>query len=507
MIKSVLSIAALSISALQIAGPATALAQPYDLVLEGGRVMDPESGLDAVRHVGIANGMIAAISEGPLEGRETVDVSGLVVAPGFIDLHAHGQHRRAQDLQARDGVTTALEMESGAYPVADFYARREGKALINYGATVNHICIRIKIKFDLPCGDLMAADLGAEANERVYRRKPATAYHEPLSDNETAAMLGLFEEGLRQGGLGIGLGIEYTPGAGRKEIYDVFKLAAAHGAPVFVHVRRRPPDSAPGVPIAVAQEAIANAAVTGAPLQIVHVTSTGLGDAPVIIDMVENARARGIDVTTEVYPYTAGSTTIGAALFDDGWRAAFGVDYDALVWTATGERLTEATFRRYRKEQPGGWVILHVIPEDIVRYAVAHPAVSIASDGIPWITGNEHPRGAGTFARVLGRYVREERALSLMAALRKMTIMPARRLERFVPAMAAKGRIKVGADADLTVFDPMRVIDRATFDDPMQPSDGIDHVMVGGTFVVRDGALVPGLSPGRPVRNGIAEDQ
>jgi N-acyl-D-aspartate/D-glutamate deacylase len=198
-------------------------------------------------------------------------------------------------------------------------------------------------------------------------------------------------------------------------------------------------------------------------------------------------------VTTEMYPYTAAATRIESALFDDDWEKRSGNSYHDLQWVATGERLTATTFAKYRKQ--GGSIIMHVIPEATVRLGLSNPMVMIASDGR--ITeGKGHPRGAGTFSRVLGKYVRDEKALSLMEALRRMTVMPAQRLEAAVPAVRNKGRIRVGADADIVVFDPDQIIDKATFEQPAQYSAGIKHVLVSGVFVVRDGNTVEGVHPG-----------
>jgi len=213
--------------------------------------------------------------------------------------------------------------------------------------------------------------------------------------------------------------------------------------------------------------------------------------------MIEGAARRGLDVTTEAYPYTATQTNLESAIYDDGWQEKFGITFKDLQWVATGERLTAESFARYRKE--GGSVIGHAIPEDISRLAVADPRVMVASDGLI-ANSKGHPRGAGTFARVLGFYVREQKALSLMDAIRKMSLLPAQRLEKAVPSMLSKGRIKVGADADLTIFDAATVIDRATFDQPALYSEGIRHVLVGGVFVVRDEKIVEGAKPGKPVR-------
>jgi len=396
-------------------------------------------------------------------------------------------------------------MEGGVWPVDRFYALREGKALINYGGTVSHICVRVKIKTGIDCPDLMGEESGADPSADASSEDAQTPFYEPASEADMAAILKAIELGYEQGGLGVGFGIEYTPGVGRQEVYNIFKHAADYQAPMFVHVRRRPVEAAPGMAIAVAQEIIANAAVTGAPLQLVHVTSTALGDAPTVIEMIEKAQQKGLDITTEAYPYTAGSTSLGSALFDDGWRKAFGnVDYNVLQWTATGERLTEETFHKYRKEQPGGTVVLHVIPEEVASYAIGHPVVSIASDGMPWTTSGEHPRGAGTYGRVFGKYVRQEGALDLMLAVRKTSLMPALRLQEFVPSMKHKGRIQKGMDADITVFNPDTVIDNATFTSPMQYSTGFEHVLVGGTFVVRNADFVEGALPGKPILNRLA---
>src|SRR6202022_1659559 len=296
------------------------------------------------------------------------------------------------------------------------------------------------------------------------------------------------------------MGINYTAGASHDEIVDIFRVAVAENATVHVHLRhaglKEPTTGLVGI-----EEVIAAAASTGAPLHVVHITSMGLANTPQLIAMVKGAQSRGLDVTTECYPYTAGSTMLESAIFDPGWQDRQGITYKDVQWVKTGERLTAETFEKYRKE--GGTVVIFSIPEEAARTAVADPIVMIASDGMPLTGANVHPRGQGTFSRVLGHYVREEKALDLMTALRKMTLMPAQRLERRAPVFRDKGRIRVGADADITVFDPERILDKATYEEPLQYSQGIQFVLVNGVTVLKDGQLVEGVFPGRAERAPI----
>jgi dihydroorotase len=478
-------LAATLMAALVIALPAAAADGSYDVVIANGRVMDPQSGLDAVRNVGLRAGRIAVISAAPIQGRSTIDAQGLVVAPGFIDLHEHGQKPENYRFQAHDGVTTSLELEAGTADVADWYAQREGKSLINFGVSVGHIPTRMKVMKDpgswLPTGD---------------------AAHRAATDAELAQIDQRIEAGLKQGALAVGMGINYTAAAARSEVLDVFRVASRYGAPVHVHLRYagdQPPQNAQ----AALEEVLTASSETKAPLHVVHVSSMGLRDTPKLLAMIRAAKAQGIDVTTECYPYVAGSTGLESALFDPGWQERMRISYGDLQWVKTGERLTAETFERYRKE--GGQVVIFMIPESIVRLAVADPIVMIACDGMPAAGASVHPRGQGTFSRVLGKYVREEKALDLMTALRKMTAMPAQRLEQRAPAFKTKGRIAVGADADITIFDANRVIDAATFEKPLQNSQGIRFVLVNGVAVVSDGKLVEGAFPGRAARAPIVQ--
>ena len=464
-------------------GSIVAADESYDLVIANGRVMDPESGVDAVRNVGIRGGKIQAISSSSLQGKTTLDANGLVVAPGFIDLHEHGQEERNYEFQAHDGVTTSLELEAGTDDVDRWYAAREGKSLINYGVSIGHIPVRMKVMGG-PGGFLPTGE----------------AAHQPATPEQLAKVEEEMEKGFRQGALAEGMGINYTPGATHWEIVEMFKIAAKYGASVHVHLRYGSIKE-PNTGLAALEEVLAAAAATGAPLHVVHITSMGLKYTPELIAVVDGAQRHGLDVTTECYPYTAGSTALQSAIFDPGWQENMGITYKDIQWAATGERLTAETFDKYRKE--GGIAVIHSIPEEAARTAVSNPIVMIASDGMPITGAKVHPRGQGTYSRVLGHYVREEKALDLMTALRKMTFMPAQRLEKRAPVFKDKGRIKVGADADITVFDPARVIDKATYEDPLQPSAGIVFVLVNGVPVIRNGQLVEGVHPGRAARAGI----
>lgn len=436
----------------------------FDIVLEGGRVIDPGSGLDAVRNVGISDGRVAAISEEPLEGRRTLDVSGLVVAPGFIDLHRHGHDDASYRLQLHDGVTTGLELELGTHDVAGWYADREGGQLANYGVSVGHLGSRA-----VALGDPVKG-IGGRST-----RRSAT----PDEQAETERLLRV---GLAEGAIGIGFGAAYTPGASMDELRRMLGVAGQRGVAAFIHTRGG---------LAGLDSIIEAAAQAGSTLHVVHANSSAGSAILPFLARIEAARAEGLAVTTESYPYAASQTLAHSAPFD-GWESWPEERFGRYALPGSGERLTRARFAAIRAR--GGSVIIHGRTDDLTRLAVTSPLTMVASDG-----GGRHPRGAGTFARILGRYVREEGALELMDALARMTIRPARLLEPFVPAMARKGRLEVGADADVTVFDPDRVIDRATYENGALPSDGFRYVLVAGVVVLDDGEIVEGVRPGRAI--------
>ena len=463
-------IAAVVIAALAVAAVFAEQAPSFDLVIANGRVMDPESGLDAVRHVGIRGGTIAAISETPLSGARVVDAARHIVAPGFVDLHEHGQQEESYRMMVRDGVTSAFELEVGTANVAAWYAAREGGQIVNYGVSVGHIPARMRVLEDHGKG-LLQAGIGGSGS---------------ATDAQMAAMELILREGLAQGAVAMGFGTAYTPGAPMSEIERMLRIAAEGGVSAHIHMRGG---------LAGLGETIRAAHAAGARLHIVHVNSSAGNQIDGFLAAIQAARDAGQDVTTEAYPYGAGMTEIQSAPFDD-WATWTDERIAQHQLVATGERLTRKTFAEARKR--GGTVITHGRSEEQTRASIVNPLAMIASDGFIE-NGRGHPRTSGTYAKVLGRYVREERALTLMTALSKMTIEPARRLERRTPAMARKGRVSAGADADLTIFDPATVIDRATYEDAGIPSAGIPYVVVGGQIVV-DRGQVTRARPGRAVR-------
>ena len=453
-------------------------AQQYDLVLAGGRVMDPETGVDAVRNVGIREGKIVRISSEALTGRRVIHASGLVLAPGFIDLHQHNQDLASQRVKALDGVTMALELEIGAPDVAQFLKAKEGHSLIHYGTSASHVAARSLV-------------LGAPLPPGTILPKSGPATGQAATPEQIESMRERLRAELDAGGLAIGMGIQYTPGATRLEVIDMFRLAAERRLPVYTHVRSSGREE-PGSSIESVSEVIGAAAVTGASLHIVHINSTCLGDVFECLSMVEGARARGLDVTTEAYPYIAGMTSINSALFNPGWQNKLGISYGNLMLPDTGEHLTKERFDELHNSSTTHWVVTFNNTQEVIDKVIPHPLVMIASDGL-----EGHPRNAGTYSRVLAQYVREKGTVTLMDALRKMSLMPAEMLERSIPAARNKGRLREGADADIVVFDAMTISDRATFEKPMEPSIGVHYLLVAGTIVVDEGKIVPGVFPGR----------
>jgi dihydroorotase len=428
-----------------------------------------------VANVAVRGGRVAAIGGERFAARRMIEARGLVVAPGFIDILSEDK-RSGEPFKVADGVTTTLMTHGGPVDVGAWYAAvgKQG-TLVHYGIVTGH-------------GSLRTA-------------AGATNGDVPATPEQVRRMAELAEKAMQDGALGVGFGIEYLPGTSGEEVTELARVAAKYGASVHAHIRLpHLYDPFQGI-----NELIAASAVTGARVQVVHIGSMCIRRQKEALALIDAARERGVDIAADVYPYDAFMTRIESAIFAPGWQEKYSLSYGDLVWPATGEQLTAESFAKYR--QQGGFVVVHQIPEEDIVLALRHPAVSIASDGAIGEGPANHPRSAGTFARVLGHYVRELKVLPLMLALKKMTLMPAQRMERRAPAMRRKGRLSPGMDADITVFDPETVADRATFQNPKHTSAGIPYVLVNGTLVIDGGRLVEGVRPGQPVRGPTSGDE
>jgi len=507
--------------AIQVAPVRAQSASPkFDLVLAGGRVIDPETGLDAIRNVAIDGDRIVAISEFPLQGDVVIDARGRIVAPGFIDLHGHGMNLPDYRMQVMQGITTALDLESGVLPVGEYYDAQATKNIpINYGVSAAWVFARIATFSG--AGPFPTVDYFQQAQARNDWKS------EISSPAQSDQILGLVEQGLREGAIGIGINAGYAPGYGQKEYFALAELANEFGVATYTHVRYAS-NIEPQSSFEAVKELIANAALTGAHMHICHINSASLSDIRSTMALIEEAQAKGIPVTVEAYPYGAGNTVVGAAMFTGpNWRER--MSSTAENFQLGADRMTEEQLADYQANRPGTFITWHFLdenkPEDLalIDVAITNPAVMIASDAVFWsyvdddgavlnYDGDEwplpdnvfsHPRSSGTFAKILRSYVRERGLLSVNEAIRKMSLMPAQTLEDFVPQMRTKGRLQVGMDADIVVFDPATVADRATYENANQPAVGVHTVVVNGTITVRDGELVQAARAGRPIRRVV----
>ncbi len=504
---------------LAIAAPLSAqgrAAAGYDLVIANGRAIDPESGLDAVRWIGVRGDRISAISRTPLTGKVVLDARGQVVTPGFIDLHSHGQYLASARMQAFDGVTTALELEAGTLPVGRAYEQvaREGRP-INYGFSAAWLFGRIAEK------EGMEPDGSISFFQDAQRRKGWQ--YTVATPEETTRIMARVEQGLKEGAIGIGVLAGYAPGYGRKEYYALAQLAKKYDVPTFTHVRYLSVIE-PQSSFEAFEELVALAASTGAHMHISHLNSNSTRDIPLIAELIRGAQTRGVKVTTEAYPYAAGSTVVGAEIFRGNWRERMGGARASDI-ELNGTPYNDSTIAEAQDKAPGTWIVVHFMrpgqnaqDQAYLDQAVLFPGGAIASDAMPWtsqgktITGDvwplpadafAHPRSAGTFTRFLRDYVRERKKVDLREGVGRLTLTPARILEESVPQMRLKGRLQVGMDADIVVFDLATVSDRATYTAPNATSQGMRHVVVNGVPVIRDGELVRGALPGRAIRRGV----
>jgi N-acyl-D-glutamate deacylase len=488
-----------------------ALADSFDVVILNGRVIDPESGVDSVRNLGLRGSQIAAITEEPIEGTKTIDARGLIVAPGFIDLHAHGQCLAADRMQAFDGVTTTLELEAGSWPVADWYAlQAKQRRALNYGTAAGWAHARVATFEAQPAGP------GFRGLQAAFAQRK---WVETVADqDQIRQIIDSLEQGLRDGGLGIGCLAGYVPAYGFKEMLAVHQLAARYDVPTFTHIHHLG-QTDPNSSVQAYGELIAYAAATGARAHICHFNSTSFRDVGQAAEMVRQAQQQGVRISVEAYPYGAGSTVIGSAFFTEENLRRMGGSIADLEYQ--GQALDLRTYTRLRRDQPGALVVHHYyrLPRDqsLLDQAMLFPDGIMASDAMPWVdseTGEviegdqwplpenakSHPRSATAFTRMLIDFVRDQPRMDLMEALRRGSYRPAQLLSSGCSAMARKGRIGEGADADLIIFAMEELSAPATFREPNQPTRGMRYVFVGGTAVIADGQLQQDAHPGQPVR-------
>lgn len=510
-----------------------------DLVLLNGRVLDGTGAPDFPADLGIKDGRIAAIGRlGEAEARERVDLAGLTVCPGFVDVHTHSDALPFDDdpLPAKilQGVTTEVTGNCGSstFPVAEatrhllqehhtgLFGRLpwDWSDLRGYAERVQERGLLSNLAPLVGHGTLRVAVMGFE------RRAPRA--------EELATMRRLLAEALEQGAVGLASGLVYAPGmyAETGELVALASELRRAGRPYASHIRNE---------TAALFDAVAEAITIGerndVPVQVSHLKAAGQGNkgrAGELLALLEAARARGVEVTADAYPYTAASTTMAALLppwCHEGGRAkllerivepaarerlkrefaeglpgwqnfAAATGWEAIIVASAenpdylGRSIAELserlgldpvdTFCRVLLEEHGTpTVVLHWAAEADVRAILAHPLVMIGSDAII-ARGRPHPRTWGTFPRVLGHYARDVGLFSQAEAVRKMTSLPARKFQLW-----DRGLIRPGLAADLVIFDPATVNDRATFEAPEQPPVGLPHVLVNGVFTVRDGVF------------------
>lgn len=439
----------------------------FDLVIRNGTVIDPANRVCSRLDLAVADGRIAALGTEEMPARESVDAEGLCVAPGFVDLHMH------EDV---------YDADTDAFAVTIF------ESMLRMGVTtvVGGNC---GIGADDPIRYLDAVDrLGTPVNVALYaahsgiRKAYAPDNYAPVGSAVIAAMEADLEKYLDGGCVGVSFGLRYVPGTTEKELHALARVAGRKGKLLAAHAR----DDAAYIHGAV-KELTEIARRERMRVQISHIGSmAAYGQMEKTLSVIDAACGAGHDVGLDCYPYNAFCTAIGSATYDPGFLERYAVGYDAIEVSGgkyRGMRCTREIFDEVRRETPEILAVAHVMREDEVDMALAHPRTVMASDGILF-GGSGHPRAAGSFPRFLGRYVREKKITSLSEGIAKITCMPAER------AGIAKGTLRVGADADIVLFDFEAVRDTADFAEPLRAPEGIVQVFLGGKAALREGRLL-----------------
>ena len=491
-------------------------ADGYDTVILNGRVMDPETNFDAIRNVGIKNGIIAAITEKEISGEETIDAEGHVVSPGFIDTqtHSHGSFWGVK-VSLRDGVTTPMDFEIGVINVDKWYAEREGKWPVNFGTVAAHEYYRMRVLDNMPLTDPLDVWKLGEMRGVSYDENGIPDWADTQADLEqlNAILAGLDEE-LKVGALGIGSTMGYMQnGVTTFELYQVQKVAANYGRVFASHVRFLGNTKPPNEGTLGALEQLANGIALNQPLLLSHNNNFGWWE---VEERLSALREMGYNVWSEYYPYTAGSTTIGSEMLKPGNIQAIGSDYEYMLNPSTGEFMNQEEYERIKAEDPGFMIVLFLpAREDWLKMWLEVPHMTVASDAMPpvdaegnYLKGDDpyekfsgHPRTVATHARVL-RLSRENN-VSLMHTLSQLTYWSAKHVgDAGVESMKVRGRMQEGMVADITIFDPETVTDNADFTNGKNglPSTGIPFVLVNGQIVVKDSKFQEGVYPGIPIR-------
>jgi N-acyl-D-aspartate/D-glutamate deacylase len=445
----------------------------FDTVIHGGRVIDPDSGYDAIADVGLLGDHIALISTATLTGKKVVDATGLVVGPGFIDVLSYEPNSYGVWCKLGDGVTTNLGMHGIKTPVDPdgFFSTYSGSATppIHFGGAFSDQWYRDSIGVRSTASPSQISRLG-ESLDRSFDA----------------------------GWIGVAVDPEYATTITTDEFLALAKVSQRNGMPLFTHIRYSSPEPAGKSSLDALDEALKVARESGVALHIDHIPSMATHVMPEAIARIDAARSEGLDVTGCFYPYTFWGTYLGSARFSGDWQSRFRITYGDLQLAGTSERLTESSFKKYQAQNK--LVVAYAIPQEDVLAAVRAPWSLVGSDAIPESSNNNHPRGAGCFSRLLGPYVRDLQALSLTEALAKCTVLPAKRVEASVPVMARKGRLQMGADADITVFNPDTITDRSTVERPAVFSEGIEHVFVMGQHALTPDGVQRTVLAGRPIK-------